>query len=66
MRKSDIRYPRATAVLGPLEGHIATEIIKCQVQGTSKQKGCGLHAIAIPGAAVALKGTLLSSGKLIG
>lgn len=58
MRKSDIRYPRATTDPRPSEGHIATEIIKCQVRGTCKGKGCGLHVhgIAVPGAAVDLKG----------
>lgn len=33
---------------------------------TCEAKGCGLHGITIPGAAVALKGTSLPSGKLIG
>ena len=54
MRKGNIRYPRATLVSRPLEGHTATENIKCQVQGTCEEKGCGLHSITIPGAAVAL------------
>lgn len=37
MRKSDIRYPRATADLRPAEGH--TEIIKCQAHGNMWREG---------------------------
>lgn len=39
MRKSDIRYPRATTDPGPAEGHIATENIKCQVCGNMQREG---------------------------
>lgn len=38
MRKSDIRYPRATTDPGPAEGHIATENIKCQVCGNMQKE----------------------------
>lgn len=38
MRKSDIRYPRATTDPGPAEGHIATENIKCQVCGNMQRE----------------------------
>lgn len=38
MRKSDIRYPRATADLGPAEGHAATKIIKCQARGNMQRE----------------------------
>lgn len=55
MRKSDIRYPRATTDPGPAEGHIASENIKCQVCGNMHGKGCGLHGITIPAATSALK-----------
>lgn len=37
MRKSDIRYPRATSDPRPAEGHIATENIKCQISGEHAQ-----------------------------
>ena len=70
MRKSDIRYPRATTDPGPLEGHIATEMSsKGRRRGgrawACKGKGHGLHRLTIPAAAVALVGTSLPSGKLI-
>ncbi|KAL7373160.1 hypothetical protein ABVT39_000272 [Epinephelus coioides] len=39
MRKSDIRYPRATTDPRPSEGHIATENIKCQVRGDMQGEG---------------------------
>lgn len=37
MRKSDIRYPRATADLRPAEGHAATKI-KCQARGNMQRE----------------------------
>lgn len=37
-RKSDIRYPRATADLGPAEGHAATEVIKCQARANIQRE----------------------------
>lgn len=39
MRKSDIRYPRATTDPRPAEGHTATENIKCQVWANMRGKG---------------------------
>lgn len=39
MRKSDIRYPRATTDPRPAEGHTAAENIKCQVQANKQREG---------------------------
>lgn len=38
MRKSDIRYPRATTDPRPAEGHVAAENIKCQVCGSMQRE----------------------------
>lgn len=61
---SGIQEPQLTSLLQKDTQLQKTSNVK--YGGHAREKGCGLRGITIPGAAAALKGTSLPSGKLIG